>query len=163
MNDIDPRDDRRGQEDTAVLTELNRLVYELDAPPPGLVERIQFAVALENLDVEVARWERAGSFAGVRGGSPVPITFTVDMGNLTLMVNFTSTGARHRIDGWLVPAGEHTVEVRVAEHESSTTKADDGGRFVLPDVPTGITQFVVHLVNPQGEPGRTVVTPTIML
>ena len=115
MNDIDPRDDRRGQEDTAVLTELNRLVYELDAPPPGLVERIQFAVALENLDVEVARWERAVSFAGVRGGSPGTITFTVD--NLTLMVNFTSTGARHRIDGWLVPAGEHTVEVRVAEHE----------------------------------------------
>jgi hypothetical protein len=162
VNDIDPRDDRRGQEDTAVLTELNRLVYELDAPPPGLVERIQFAVALENLDVEVARWERAGSFAGVRGGSPGgTITFTVD--NLTLMVNFTSTGARHRIDGWLVPAGEHTVEVRVAEHESSTTKADDGGRFVLSDVPAGTTQIVVHLVNSRGEPGRTVVTPTIML
>ena len=51
-------------------------------------------VALENLDVEVARWERAGSFAGVRGGSPGTITFTVD--NLTLMVNFTSIGARHR-------------------------------------------------------------------
>ncbi|GAA3460086.1 hypothetical protein J2S66_006203 [Saccharothrix longispora] len=161
MNDIDPRDDRRGQEDTAVLTELNRLVYELDAPPPGLVERIRFAVALENLDVEVARWERAGSLAGVRGGNPGTITFTVD--NLTLMVNFTSTGARHRIDGWLVPAGEHTVEVRVAEHESSTTKADDGGRFVLSDVPAGTTQIVVHLVNSRGEPGRTVVTPTIML
>lgn len=161
MNDIDPRDDPRGFEDTAVLSELTRLVYELDPPPADLVERVQFAIALENLDVEVARWERAGSFAGVRGGQPGTITFTVD--NLTLMVNFTSNGARHRIDGWLVPAGEHTVEVRVAEHESSTTTADDGGRFVLADVPTGTTQIVVHLVNARGERGRTVVTPTIML
>lgn len=161
MNDIDPRDDRRGPEDTAVLTELNRLVYELDPPPADLVQRVQFAIALENLDVEVARWERAGSFAGVRGGQPGTITFTVD--NLTLMVNFTSTGARHRIDGWLVPAGEHTVEVRVAEHASSTTKADGGGRFVLSDVPAGTTQILVHLVSSRGEPGRTVVTPTIML
>jgi len=161
VNDIDPRDDPRGFEDTAVLSELNRLVYELDPPPADLVERIQFAIALEDLDVEVARWERAGSLAGVRGGQPGTITFTVD--NLTLMVNFTSTGARHRIDGWLVPAGEHTVEVRVAEHESTTTTADDGGRFVLPDVPTGTTQIVVHLVNARGERGRTVVTPTIML
>jgi hypothetical protein len=161
VNDIDPRDDPRGFEDTAVLSELNRLVYELDPPPLDLVERVQFAIALEDLDVEVARWERAGSFAGVRGGQPGTITFTVD--NLTLMVNFTSTGARHRIDGWLVPAGEHTVEVRVAEHESSMTTADDGGRFVLADVPTGTTQIVVHLVNARGERGRTVVTPTIML
>jgi hypothetical protein len=161
VNDIDPRDDPRGFEDTAVLSELTRLVYELDPPPADLVERVQFAIALEDLDVEVARWERAGSFAGVRGGQPGTITFTVD--NLTLMVNFTSTGARHRIDGWLVPAGEHTVEVRVAEHESSMTTADDGGRFVLSDVPTGTTQIVVHLVNARGERGRTVVTPTIML
>jgi hypothetical protein len=161
VNDIDPRDDPRGFEDTAVLSELTRLVYELDPPPADLVERVQFAIALEDLDVEVARWERAGSLTGVRGGQPGTITFTVD--NLTLMVNFTSTGARHRIDGWLVPAGEHTVEVRVAEHESSTTKADDGGRFVLADVPTGTTQIVVHLVNARGERGRTVVTPTIML
>ncbi|MEU0885464.1 carboxypeptidase regulatory-like domain-containing protein [Lentzea sp. NPDC005914] len=161
MNEIDPRDDRRGLEDTAVLSELNRLVDELDPPPADLVDRVKFAIALESLDVEVARWERAGSFAGVRGGQTGTITFTVD--NLTLMVNFTSTGSRHRIDGWLVPAGEHTVEVRVADHQSSTTQADDGGRFVLPDVPAGTTQILVHLVNSRGEPGRTVVTPTIML
>ncbi|KAA2262438.1 carboxypeptidase regulatory-like domain-containing protein [Solihabitans fulvus] len=161
MNDIDPRDDDRGHEDAAVLTDLGRLVHELDPPPVGLVERIQFAIALEHLDVEVARWERAGSFAGVRGDRPGTITFTVD--NLTVMVNFTSTGERHRIDGWLVPAGQHTVEVRVADHNSTTTRADDGGRFVLSDVPAGTTQILVHLVNSQGEPGRTVVTPTIML
>ncbi|MFD5831202.1 MULTISPECIES: carboxypeptidase regulatory-like domain-containing protein [unclassified Lentzea] len=140
---------------------MNRLVDELDPPPADLVDRVKFAIALESLDVEVARWERAGSFAGVRGGQTGTITFTVD--NLTLMVNFTSTGSRHRIDGWLVPAGEHEVEVRVADHKSSCTRADDGGRFVLPDVPAGTTQILVHLVNSRGEPGRTVVTPTIML
>lgn len=161
MNDIDPRGDDRGQDDTALLTDLGRLVHEVDAPPADLVQRIQFAIALEHLDVEVARWERAGSFAGVRGGQPGTITFTVD--NLTVMVNFTSTGERHRIDGWLVPAGQHTVEVRVADHASSTTQADDGGRFVLADVPAGTTQILVHLVDSRGERARTVVTPTIML
>ena len=38
MNEIDPRDDRRGLEDTAVLSELNRLVDELDPPPADLVD-----------------------------------------------------------------------------------------------------------------------------
>ncbi|WP_199441132.1 carboxypeptidase regulatory-like domain-containing protein [Umezawaea sp. REN6] len=161
MNDIDPRDDRRGNEDTAVLTALAHLVDELDPPPTDLVQRVQFAIDLEDIDVEVARWVRAGSLTGVRGGQPGTITFTVD--NLTLMVNFTATGERNRIDGWLVPAGEHTVEVRVSEHASATTTADDGGRFVLADVPTGTTQIVVHLVNARGERGRTVVTPTIVL
>ncbi|ACU34410.1 hypothetical protein [Actinosynnema mirum] len=163
-NDIDPRDDHRGNnEDTAVLAELRRLVYELDPPPASLVERIQFAVALEDLDVEVARWERSASLTGVRGvGQQGTITFTVD--DLTLMVNFTSMGARHRIDGWLVPAGEHTVEVRVADHGSTTTKADDVGRFVVPDVPAGTTQIIVHLADGAGGvAGKTVVTPTIVL
>ena len=77
MNEIDPRDDRRGLEDTAVLSELNRLVDELDPPPADLVDRVKFAIALESLDVEVARWERAGSFAGVRGGQTGTITFIV--------------------------------------------------------------------------------------
>nr|WP_253769163.1 carboxypeptidase regulatory-like domain-containing protein [Goodfellowiella coeruleoviolacea] len=140
---------------------LDRLVHVLDAPPADLVERVQFAIALENLDVEVARWERAGSFAGVRGDRPGTVTFTVD--HLTVMVSFTPTGGRHRIDGWLVPPGQHTVEVRVSDHDSTTTQADDGGRFVLADVPAGTTQILVHLESVHGEPSRTIVTPTLML
>lgn len=146
-------------DDEVLLLELDRLVHDLDAPPEDLVERVQFALELEDLDVEVARWERAGALAGVRSVAAGTITFTVS--DLTVMVNLTKTGPRHRIDGWLVPGGEYAVEVRVAGHGSCTTVADDGGRFVLHDVPSGTTQIVVHL---GGVPGRrTVVTPAVVL
>ena len=113
---------------------------------------------LDDIDFEVARWSDNHTLAGVRGGLPGTITFFV--GDLTVMVNVTRTGERQRIDGWLVPAGAHGVEVRVADHGSSTTTADEGGRFVLTEVPRGTTQLLVRM---NAEQTRTVVTPTVDL
>ena len=147
--------------DDELMTQVARLVDELDPMPPGLVERTQFAVAIDvidDLEVEVARWADTRTLAGVRGGLPGTITFFV--GDLTVMVNVTRTGERQRIDGWLVPAGAHGVEVRVADHGSSTTTADEGGRFVLTEVPRGTTQLLVRM---HAEQSRTVVTPTVDL
>ncbi len=143
------------------MAQVARLVNELDPMPPGLVERTQFAVAIDDIDdidLEVARWADNRTLAGVRGGLPGTITFFV--GDLTVMVNVTRTGERQRIDGWLVPAGAHGVEVRVADHGSSTTTADEGGRFVLTEVPRGTTQLLVRM---HAEQSRTVVTPTVDL
>jgi len=148
-------------DDDELMTEVARLVNELDPMPPGLVERTQFAIAIDDIDdidFEVARWADTNTLAGVRGGLPGTITFFV--GDLTVMVNVTRTGERQRIDGWLVPAGAHGVEVRVAEHGSSTTTADEGGRFVLTEVPRGTTQLLVRM---NAEQSRTVVTPTVDL
>ncbi|CAM3972747.1 carboxypeptidase-like regulatory domain-containing protein [Kibdelosporangium persicum] len=142
-------------DDKRVLTELDRLIDEFDPPPPGLVERVQFAVELEDLDVEVARWERADALTGVRGDQGT-ITFTV--GDLMVMINLTRIGECHQIDGWLVPPGQHAVEVRVAGHGSHDTTADEDGRFVVDNVPRGTTQLVV-----QFDGTRTVVTPTVLL
>ncbi|TNC28488.1 carboxypeptidase regulatory-like domain-containing protein [Amycolatopsis alkalitolerans] len=145
--------------DAALLSELGRVLATYDPPPGDLVERVQFAMELENLDVEVARWERAG-LAGVRSSvDQGTITFTVS--DLTVMINLTRIGRLHRIDGWLVPAGEHGVEVRVAGHGSSSTVSDDGGRFVLESVPRGTTQIVIS-VGGEGS-RRTVVTPAVVL
>ena len=152
---------RTHQSDDELMSEVARLVNELDPPPPGLVERAQFAVAIDaidDIDLEVARWADNRTLAGVRGGLPGTITFFV--GDLTVMVNVTRTGERQRIDGWLVPAGAHGVEVRVAEHGSTTTTADEGGRFVLTEVPRGTTQLLVRM---NAEQSRTVVTPTVDL
>jgi hypothetical protein len=152
---------RTHQSDDELMSEVARLVNELDPPPPGLVERAQFAVAIDaidDIDLEVARWRDNRTLAGVRGGLPGTITFFV--GDLTVMVNVTRTGERQRIDGWLVPAGAHGVEVRVAEHGSTTTTADEGGRFVLTEVPRGTTQLLVRM---NAEQSRTVVTPTVDL
>jgi hypothetical protein len=147
--------------DDELMTQVARLVNELDPMPPGLVERAQFAVAIDDIDdieLEVAHWADNRTLAGVRGGMPGTITFFV--GDLTVMVNVTRTGERQRIDGWLVPAGAHGVEVRVAEHGSSTTIADEGGRFVLTEVPRGTTQLLVRI---NAEQSRTVATPTVDL
>jgi hypothetical protein len=147
-------------DDEALLAELGRVIATVDAPPAGLVERVQFALELEHLDVEVARWERADQLAGVRSTvDQGTITFTVS--DLTVMINLTKTGRSHRIDGWLVPAGEHGVEVRVAEHGSTSTVADEGGRFVLDDVPRGTTQIVISVGGASSR--RTVVTPAVVL
>jgi hypothetical protein len=147
--------------DDALIAEVARLVDELDPPPPGLVERAQFAVAIDdirNIEVEVAQWADNRELAGVRGGLPGTITFFV--GDLTVMVNVTRMGERQRIDGWLVPAGAHGVEVRVADHGTTSTIADEGGRFVLTEVPRGTTQLLVRMDTEQS---RTVVTPTVDL
>ncbi len=147
--------------DDELMAQVARLVNELDPMPPGLVERTQFAVAIDDvddIDIEVARWADNRTLAGVRGGLPGTITFFV--GDLTVMVNVTRTGERQRIDGWLVPAGAHGVEVRVSEHGSSTTTADEGGRFVLTEVPRGTTQLLVRM---NADQSRTVVTPTVDL
>ncbi|HJQ45656.1 MAG TPA: carboxypeptidase regulatory-like domain-containing protein [Amycolatopsis sp.] len=154
-----PGDDGAQPDDETLLADLDRVIATFDPPPSGLIERLQFALELENLDVEVARWERAG-LAGVRSSvDQGTITFTVS--DLTVMINVTKTGRHHRIDGWLVPAGTHGVEVRVAEHGSSSTVADDGGRFVLDAVPQGTTQIVISVAGTEGR--RTVVTPAVVL
>ncbi|MFL6144750.1 MAG: carboxypeptidase regulatory-like domain-containing protein [Labedaea sp.] len=145
-------------EDDAMMAKVAYLVDKLDPPPAGLVERAQFAIAIDDIDVEAARWANDRPLAGVRGGAPGTITFFV--GDLTVMVNVTRTGERQRIDGWLVPAGEHGVEVRVADHGSSETTADEGGRFVLTEVPRGTTQILVRM---KADRPRTVVTPTVVL
>lgn len=145
--------------DEMILADIGRFLDVLDPPPDDLVQRVQFALALEDLDVEVARWERLDDLAGVRGGGTGTITFTVS--DLTVMINLTKIGKLHRIDGWLVPAGQYGVEVRVAEHGTTSTTADEGGRFVLDNVPRGTTQILVHLGDTSCR--RTVVTPTVVL
>ncbi|MEC3978843.1 carboxypeptidase regulatory-like domain-containing protein [Amycolatopsis sp. H20-H5] len=160
MNDIGTSGGKTSPDDEALLADIGRFLDELDPPPDDLVQRVQFALALENLDVEVARWERMDAQAGVRGsGDTGTITFTVS--DLTVMINLTKIGKLHRIDGWLVPAGEYGVEVRVAEHGTTSTTADEGGRFVLDNVPQGTTQILVHLGDVSCR--RTIVTPTVVL
>jgi hypothetical protein len=159
MKDIGGSAEQLSPDDQLLLDDFGRLLDQVDAPPRGLVERVRFAIALEDLDVEVARWERLDELSGVRGTAEGTITFTVS--DLTVMINLTKIGQRHRIDGWLVPAGEYGVEVRVAEHGSTATTADVGGRFVLDDVPCGTTQIVVHIGDVTCR--RTVVTPTVVL
>lgn len=149
-------------EDVQLLAELSTVLELADPVPATLAARTRFALDLDDIDFEIATWQRDDQLVGVRGAAaPNTITFTV--GDLTVMVSLAPAANGNRFDGWLVPGGPHTIEVRVDGHEPSTTSADDGGRFALQEVPKGITQIVVHMVGHTGQQARTVVTPTIVL
>ncbi len=152
----------RWPDDDALLADLTRVLSAVDPVPVGLVERVHFALDIEHLDVGVARWEeQAGELVGVRGSAtPTTVTFTVD--GLSVMVAIAGGPEQFRVDGWLVPSAPCQVEVRVQGQATRSTVADDGGRFVLTDVPGGAVQFVVRQVV-DGEPARTVVTPAMQL
>lgn len=157
-----PADIGLPEEDTMLLAELSSVLELADPVPLGLADRVRFAMDLDDLEFEVAQWRREDRLVGVRG-STAPDTITFTVGDLTVMVSLAPVVNGNRFDGWLVPGGPHTVEVRVDGKEPATTQADDGGRFVLDEVPKGITQIVVHLAGKTGQRARTVVTPTIML
>jgi hypothetical protein len=151
--------------DAAILDWLRELCVAADPMPDDLVERIQFALTLEDLNVEVFRLcAQPDALAGAARGDEESRTITFDSETLTIMVSLSPvTAATLRLDGWLAPPAGHVVELRTAGGQLTTT-ADEHGRFVLAEVPHGLAQLVVHPVEGRtsGEP-RAVVTPSIVL
>jgi len=151
--------------DEGALRQLAEIYGELDPVPPGLVERLQFAVTLEALNAEVAQLQRVEpELTGARtddlGATEVQtVTFTSE--SLTTMITITPSGLDEvRVDGWAAPGGGVSVELRVADGRLHVT-ADADGRFVFDDVPRGLAQFVLRA--PEGDLHPPVVTPSIDL
>jgi hypothetical protein len=172
-NPIPPSPDERPGPDQALLDEVDarilagvRDIYQVTDPMPGdLVERVRFALALEDLDVDVfRRFPEPAPLAAAARGQEESRTVTFDSESLTIMVSITATGEQVvRLDGWLAPPGSHRVELRT-ERGPLLTTADEQGRFALDDVPHGLAQLVVHPTD--GQPsslGRSVVTPSIVV
>jgi hypothetical protein len=152
----DPMDDT----DLAILAGVRELYEELDPMAPDLLDRVQFALALEDVDVEVSRLSaRYGVPAGVRGAEETR-TITFDSDSLTIMFSVSPSGdSTVRLDGWLAPPAAHHVELRT-ESGAMQADADSDGRFAVDDVPHGLAQLVVH---PVAEGTRSVVTPSVVL
>src|SRR5262245_11578771 len=74
--------------DAAVLGDLRSLYGAIDPVPADLVDRVRFALALDDLDVEVVRLrEETGlDLAGVRGDEESR-TITFDSDSLTVMIS----------------------------------------------------------------------------
>ena len=146
--------------DARVLSEVARIYDSLDPVPEGLVERVQFGITLDALHAEIAELQRSAEFTGVRSAGAADtqsITFTST--SLTTMVTITVLSADQvRIDGWLAPVGEVSVELRTRDR-TFTVSSDADGRFVFESVPRGLAQFAMH--PRAGEDGPGVVTPTI--
>jgi hypothetical protein len=157
--------------DLSILDQLRRVYDQLDPPPGDLDRRVQFAIAVDNLDLEVFRLQDdrlAG--AGARSVERSR-TVTFDSETLTIMVSIVEGAAGQlRLDGWLAPGGEWRVELRAAgpspdeRPPSRVVRADDTGRFVFDDVARGLVQLLVHPGPDAGSDHATsVVTPSLLL
>ncbi|WP_344477781.1 hypothetical protein [Nonomuraea monospora] len=160
-------------EDQHLAEEIAGVYRVVDPVPATLVERLQFALALERAlespEFEVLRPQEEDLLpAGVRGGEDSR-TITFDSEILTIMISVSARDEHAvRVDGWLAPPGDHLVELRCGEG-AHVVRADDQGRFVLDVVPRGLSQLVVR----QGldEPGLDdpaqatilAVTPSLIL
>jgi hypothetical protein len=149
-------------DDFALLNSLRAYYDEHDPVPDGLVGRIQFELTLDALQAEVAtltQLDLAG--AGTRGAATESVrTITFTSESMTTMVTITPDGEGSvRIDGWAAPGAGIRVEILLADG-TRETRADDDGRFVFEQVPTGLVKFALH---PADGESTTVVSPTMEL
>lgn len=148
--------------DAAILAAIGAHYADVDPMPEGLVERVQFALTLDSLHTEIAELQRlsAGSlsYRGEDADEVQTVTFTST--SLTTMITITPGAAGTiRLDGWIAPGAGVAVELR-QEHGTTTTTADEDGRFVFESVPRGMAQFILR----SPEAGRVpVVTPSMQL
>jgi hypothetical protein len=148
--------------DATILERVARLYEIIDPVPDDLVERLQFAMTLDALHVELAQLQLISgeSLAAARGGEQTSAvkTLTFSSDSLNTMVTISAAGPdRVRIDGWVAPGAGVLVEL----HQGASSReesADADGRFVFDDVPHGLTRFVVRSPGTDRPP---VVTPAV--
>ncbi|MFL6163389.1 MAG: carboxypeptidase regulatory-like domain-containing protein [Jatrophihabitantaceae bacterium] len=146
--------------DGEVLTRIKQLYEQLDPVPVDLADRLQFAISLDALEVELAELQLvSGELLAARAeptSAVKTLTFTSD--SFTTTVNISSDGPdRVRIDGWIAPGGVSLVEL----HQGSQVRqipADEDGRFVFTDVEHALTRF---LIRPQSADALPVATPAV--
>jgi hypothetical protein len=155
-------------EDQEILDRLAALYMRFDPPPADLDERVQFAIALEDIDVEVARLSEDQLIGSGARGTERTRTITFDAESRTVMVTVVDRpDGRVRLDGWLAPPGALEVELRVAgptldaPASSRIVTSDAAGRFVFDEIPHGLAQLLVHPPDDGG--ASRVVTPSLVL
>jgi hypothetical protein len=147
--------------DTAILSRLRGLYRRLDPPPPDLNQRVLVAMAVANLDAELASLQEDQLVdSGARATERVR-RMSFDAPSITIMVTVTDlTDGGVRLDGWLAPPARSRIELRLSEstrRPALIATADEAGRFAFPTVPRGPMWLVVTAAQ------ATVVTPSVTL
>jgi hypothetical protein len=159
----DPADRPLDDGDQAILDRLAAVHAMLDPPPADLDERVLFAIALDSLDAEVARYRDQEIIGSGARGSERTHTITFDADSRAVMITIVARpDSLVRIDGWLAPAAALRVELRLPEPAlPRVVITDSAGHFVFDGVPHGIAQLLVQ--PPPGDGAPRVVTPTFSL
>lgn len=130
-------------EDRRILEALAHIQRLGDPPPPGLADRVRFALSLRSLEAEVAELTTLPlTAAGTRGGGyELAQTVTFSGEHLTAMITIEALSeAERRLTGW-VDSSNVRVELRTPAGTHATT-TDEDGRFGFDHVLSGL----VHLV-----------------
>jgi hypothetical protein len=151
--------------DRTILAGVKDFWTAADPMPASLLDRVKFAIELENVDLEVLRLTEVQP-AAARGDEQSRL-ITFDSESVTIMVSIRpNPDGTIRVDGWLTPAGRHPIELRssggldaAGMAAETTTVSDEDGRFVLDTIQPGMAQLIVR---PTGT-SRTVTTPSISL
>jgi len=143
--------------DVAILGRMRAGLDDIDPPPVGLTDRIQFALTVAALEAEVADIVAAESLAAVRSDDydrATTITFASDGFSATVSLEPRRAGALG-LRGWVSDPGTE-VEVRERSRSQFTT-SDEHGRFGFASLQPGL----IHLVfrRPSGPP--PVITPAL--
>ncbi len=149
--------------DFAVLNSIRAYFDENDPVPDGLVDRIQFEITLDALNAEVATLTSLDlASLGVRSTATEAVrTITFTSESLTTMVTLTpQPDGTVRVDGWAAPGAGIRVEILLPSGPREVN-ADEDGRFVFEDLPSGLAKFALHV--PKGDDLSTVLSPTIEL
>jgi hypothetical protein len=145
--------------DREVLERLRALHDRIDPPPPVLDDLVRFALGGARVDQELARLVTEDESVVVARGSSGTKTVAFEAGESSLLLTVVElAGDRVRVDGWLAPAAEVDIEVRVLSELVWTerVRTDPGGRFVVASLPRGRVQLVVQTQPP-------VITPATSL
>jgi hypothetical protein len=121
-------------EDVAVLAALRTMYVSAD-PAPDLVDRVLFAIDLDNIDIELAAI--TAEYTGATGARSTENTRTVtfESSSLRITVSVPEDDSRY-LDGWIEPAGELEIEL-ITPTARFGTRSDEGGRFAFASVPAG--------------------------
>jgi hypothetical protein len=150
--------------DFAILGRVRQLFEETDPMPADLPGRIRFALALHDLETEMARVaaDDDAPVLAVRGEEHSR-TITFESDSLVVMIRVgANPDGTARLDGWLDPPAPRRVEVSTAGQPLAVL-ADDDGRFAFGSVPRGRTQLTVRPASPGPAGGRAVITPELIL
>jgi hypothetical protein len=164
--------------DTATLGRIRAVYDQADPVPPDLVDRIRFSLALDEMFDEVARMTRVSQDALATRSDPAQetrtetLTFSADRLTAMVTVNRLSLG-RLRLDGWLAPAEQCEVRLRIQGGTDREVLADAHGRFSFDDLDEGFGQLSFHPLPGAVDPGpedasseglpNSVVTPLFQL
>jgi hypothetical protein len=135
-------------DDATLLTAVTRVWQLADPPPVDLADGVLAAIAAEDLEFDLLTLVSTdGALAGVRHAAPEPgeegaWMLEYEGSDLRIYVRLTKIADRTRVDGWVVPVRDLTVQLRAqGQDEPLETVLDEFGRFEFTAATPGLSRL----------------------